>query len=165
MTREERLKEVYEYIRSNFPIHTQADFADSIRYNRAYISSAMNGNERYLTDKLFRSICEVYPDIFNLDYLLNGNGSLLAIKEEVKSEEKGGIDYLINEYSRIIAHVADLRHELLVELTEVKKERQQLQDTLTLLHRHLSYMAPASEIEATTATTMAAEPSPKTREK
>ena len=87
MARKDRLKEVYEHVRRNFPIHTQADFADSLKYNRAYISSAMNGNEKYLTDKLFTNICEAYPDVFNLDYLLNGNGTLLTIREEVTNEE------------------------------------------------------------------------------
>ena len=77
MSRKERLNEVYEYVRSHFNVHTQSGFADIIRYNRAYISSAMNGNNKYLTDKLFTKICEAYPGVFNLDYLLNGEGGLL----------------------------------------------------------------------------------------
>ena len=77
MSRKERLNEVYEYVRSHFNVHTQSGFADTIRYNRAYISSAMNGNNKYLTDKLFTKICEAYPGVFNLDYLLDGDGSLL----------------------------------------------------------------------------------------
>ena len=77
MSRKERLNEVYEYVRSHFNVHTQSGFADTIRYNRAYISSAMNGNNKYLTDKLFTKICEAYPGVFNLDYLLDGEGGLL----------------------------------------------------------------------------------------
>jgi hypothetical protein len=38
----------------------------------------MNGNERYLTDKLFTNICEAFPGVFNLDYLLTGEGELLS---------------------------------------------------------------------------------------
>jgi hypothetical protein len=37
----------------------------------------MNGNNKYLTDKLFTKICEAYPGVFNLDYLLDGEGGLL----------------------------------------------------------------------------------------
>lgn len=77
MGRKERLNEVYEYVRKHFPIHTQTDFADRLKYNRTYISSAMNGNERYLTDKLFTNICEAFEGVFNLDYLLTGEGELL----------------------------------------------------------------------------------------
>ena len=86
MGREYRLKEVYEYVRQNFPIHTQADFAIILKYNRAYISSAMNGNEKYLTDNLFKNICEAFPGVFNLDYLLTGNGDLLTHEEDAKGE-------------------------------------------------------------------------------
>lgn len=47
----------------------------------------MNGNEAYLTDNLFKRICAAYQGVFNLDYLLTGNGQLLTIQEEVKSEK------------------------------------------------------------------------------
>ena len=87
MSRKDRLNEVYEYVRSHYPVHTKNDFADKIKYHRTYISSAMHGNERYLTDKLFMNICEAFPDTFNLDYLLAGEGSLLKTEEEVHNEE------------------------------------------------------------------------------
>jgi vacuolar-type H+-ATPase subunit I/STV1 len=47
----------------------------------------MNGNEAYLTNNLFKRICAEYQGVFNLDYLLTGNGQLLTIQEEVKSEQ------------------------------------------------------------------------------
>ena len=43
----------------------------------------MNGNAKNLTDKLFTNICEAYPGMFNLEYLLTGNGTLLTTEEEV----------------------------------------------------------------------------------
>ena len=87
LDREKRLNEVYEYLHNNFNVHTKGDFADSIKYARAYVSSALNGNERYLTDKLFRNICEAYPGVFDLNYLLIGEGSLLTDKEEINTED------------------------------------------------------------------------------
>lgn len=87
MGRADRLKEVYEYVRKRFPIHTQYDFAERLKYNRAYISSAMHGNEKNLTDKLFTNICEAFPGVFDLDYLLTGKGSLLTTEEEVHNED------------------------------------------------------------------------------
>lgn len=81
MGRADRLKEVYEYVRKRFPIHTQTDFADRLKYNRAYISSAMHGNEKNLTDKLFTNICEAFPDVFNLEYLLTGEGEMLISRK------------------------------------------------------------------------------------
>lgn len=85
--RQKRLKEVYDHLRKYFGVHTQTDFADAIKYSRPVISSALNGNEDYLTDKLFKNICEAYPDVFDIDYLLNGTGQLLTIREEVTTQE------------------------------------------------------------------------------
>jgi hypothetical protein len=87
LDKQKRLNEVYEHLRNYFGIHTKGDFADSIKYARAYISSALNGNEKYLTDKLFRNICDAYPGVFDLNYLLTGEGQLLTIEEEVKNED------------------------------------------------------------------------------
>ena len=87
LDREKRLNEVYEHVHRYFNIHTKGEFADYIKYARAYISSAMNGNEKYLTDKLFDSICKAFPGVFDLDYLLTGKGSLLTIEEEVHNED------------------------------------------------------------------------------
>ena len=81
--RQKRLKEVYEHTRTYFGIHTQGQFADAIGYSRPVISSALNGDEDKLTDKLFKNIVEKFPDIFNLDYLLNGKGNLLTTEEGV----------------------------------------------------------------------------------
>lgn len=81
--RQKRLKEVYEHARTYFGIHTQGQFADAIGYSRPVISSALNGDEYKLTDKLFKNIDEKFPGIFNLDYLLNGKGNLLTTEEGV----------------------------------------------------------------------------------
>ena len=86
-TKQERLREVYEHLRQHFGIHTQIDFAKVLGLTRPAISAAMNGNEAYLTDNLFKRICAAYQGVFNLDYLLTGNGQLLTIQEEVKSEQ------------------------------------------------------------------------------
>lgn len=107
MARKDRLKEVYEYVRQNFPIHTQDDFAKALRYNRAYISSAMNGNEKYLTDKLFKNICEAFPYVFNLEYLLTGEGLLLTPEEDAKAESlKMDHDHTIDQSSLVNAALA-----------------------------------------------------------
>jgi len=86
-TKQERLKEVYNHLRSYFGIHTQIDFAEAIRITRPALSSAMNGNEAYLTKNLFQKICAAFPGVFDLDYLLTGKGSLLTAEEEVHNED------------------------------------------------------------------------------
>lgn len=86
-TKKDRLNEVYEHLRKHFGVHTKKDFADALRIKQPGLYSAMNGNEAYLTDNLFKRICAAYQGVFNLDYLLTGEGSLLTIEEEVHNEE------------------------------------------------------------------------------
>lgn len=76
-TKQDILKEVYDYLRAHHGLHTQKDFAAALHITRPVLSSAMNGNEAYLTKNLFQKICAAYPGIFNLDYLLTGRGELL----------------------------------------------------------------------------------------
>ena len=85
--RQKRLIEVYEHLRRYFGIHTKTGFAEAIEYGRTSMSAAMNGDEKYLTDSLFKNICDTYKGVFDLNYLLTGEGQLLTIEEEVKSED------------------------------------------------------------------------------
>jgi hypothetical protein len=85
--RQKRLNEVYEHLRKHFGIHTKTGFAEAVHYARNSMSAAFGGKEAYLTDKLFENICDAYPGVFNLHYLLTGEGELLTIEEEVKSEQ------------------------------------------------------------------------------
>ena len=82
LERQKRLVEVYEYLRSHYGVHTQVDFAAAVGASRAVVSSALNGNPQYLTDKMFQKICAAFPGVFNLDYLLTGEGELLASSEQ-----------------------------------------------------------------------------------
>ena len=86
-TKQERLKEVYNHLRNYFGVHTQMDFAEAIRITRPALSSAMNGNEKYLTKNLFQKICAAFPGVFDLNYLLTGKGSLLTTEEEIHNED------------------------------------------------------------------------------
>ena len=86
-TKKDRLNEVYEHLRKHFGVHTKKDFADALRIKQPGLYSAMNGNEAYLTDNLFKRICAAYQGVFNLDYLLTGEGQLLTIEEEVHNND------------------------------------------------------------------------------
>jgi len=85
--RQKRLIEVYEHLRKYYGIHTKTGFAEALHYGRTSMSAAMNGDEKYLTDSLFKNICEAYKGVFDLNYLLTGDGDLLTHEEEVHSEE------------------------------------------------------------------------------
>lgn len=88
--RQKRLIEVYDYVRQHFGIHTKQGFAEALNYGRTSMSAALNGNEGYLTDSLFKSICAAFPGTFNLDYLLTGEGELLMEQGSAKSPDDSG---------------------------------------------------------------------------
>ena len=130
--RKERLTEVYGYLREHHGIHTQIDFATALGYSRPVISSALNGNELALTDKLFQKVCEVYPE-FNLEYLLTGEGSLLqdAPTDTTDVSQSNEMGNVLELYARMIRGVDDLRVQLndaLSDTIEVKGELQQARD-------------------------------------
>ena len=137
LDKQKRLNEVYEHLHNHFGVHTKGDFADNIKYARAYISSALNGNERYLTDKLFTNICDAYPGVFNLDYLLTGKGYLLtehedAISSEIEQgrhqqpDDAAALNNILEMYARMIRGVDDLRVELNTNLAEVRALKEDL---------------------------------------
>ena len=136
LDREKRLNEVYEHVHRYFNIHTKGEFADYLKYARAYISSAMNGNEKYLTDKLFRSICEKFPQ-FNLDYLLTGNGELITKKEPETApidKQQDALTYAAIQVGKMMADlsnsIASVR-EFQKKLEEREAQLEHMTATLT----------------------------------
>ena len=127
--RQKRLNEVYEHLRKFYGIHTQSDFANALRKSRNAITLALNGDEKYLTNKLFKNICEAYKGVFNLEYLLNGTGDLLTPQEDVVSSEieqtsnlqsTNSTADMLELYAQRVRLVDDLRQSLKEELAEVR---------------------------------------------
>ena len=150
--RQKRLIEVYEYLRKHYNVHTKTGFAEAVKYGRTSMSSAMNGNDLYLTDGLFRSICLAYPNVFNLNYLLTGEGSLLQsnkeavlgrypappgmVSEDVPSESLPlWADTLIRIMSKQIAENEALHSELRRSIAEVSDLKTQLSHILQSLSK------------------------------
>ena len=150
--RQKRLIEVYEYLRKHYNVHTKTGFAEAVKYGRTSMSSAMNGNDLYLTDGLFRSICLAYPNVFNLNYLLTGEGSLLQsnkeavlgrypappgmVSEDAPSESLPlWADTLISIMSKQIAENEALHSELRDSINELSRLKTQLSHLLQSLSK------------------------------
>lgn len=83
-TKKERFNAVLNYLLSMGVCRSQRKFAESIGYDPGVVSKAHNGDEKYLTDNIFTTIAKVYEPIFNIDWLLNGKGSMLSNPELIK---------------------------------------------------------------------------------
>jgi len=87
----DKLNEAYGKLVSQGKFRTQKDFATEIGFNEKNLSSAFNGDKRYLTDGLFERICNKYPELFNIDYFLDK-------EDESKVAVKKAIAFLKNTY-------------------------------------------------------------------
>ena len=132
MNRHDRLKEAYDYLRYQHGIHTQMEMANALQITRSSFSAAMNGNEKYLTKSLFMKICAAFPGVFNLDYLLNGTGTLLAQQKEAEpTPVSPATDNLLELHASLLRHVDDLRQELHQELLAIRELKEELRATLS----------------------------------
>ena len=135
MDRKNRLKEAYKYLQSIGKIHTQKGFADALGKAEGTISRAFNGDEKALTDNLFVQITLSFPGLFNLDYLLTGEGSLLSEEggAKVQDTDSGELSALRSRVQILEEQVARQRqiidhYESFVEL--LTRENRQLEQTI-----------------------------------
>ena len=135
MDRKNRLKEAYKYLQSIGKIHTQKGFADALGKAEGTISRAFNGDEKALTDNLFVQITMSFPGLFNLDYLLTGEGSLLVDEggAKVQDTDSGELSALRSRVKILEEQVARQRqiidhYESFVEL--LTRENRQLEQTI-----------------------------------
>ena len=135
MDRKNRLKEAYKYLQSIGKIHTQKGFADALGKAEGTISRAFNGDEKALTDNLFVQITLSFPGLFNLDYLLTGEGSLLVDEgsAKVQGTDSGELSALRSRVQILEEQVARQRqiidhYESFVEL--LTRENRQLEQTI-----------------------------------
>ena len=77
-SKKDRFVDAYKYLYENGKVHSVTELADKIGRSRPSVSRAMNGVEEYLNDKFLKSFTKCFPGVFNLDYLLTGEGELLA---------------------------------------------------------------------------------------
>ena len=77
MGRNDRLKEAFEFLRSNGKVHTQKDLAVQMGSTRPNVSGAFKGDPKILTDNFIKRFNNAFDDIFNLNWLLDGEGEML----------------------------------------------------------------------------------------
>lgn len=91
MEKKIRLANAYNYLRSKGEIHTQKDLARRMETTPPNVSSALKGVETVLTDKFLQRFNAAFDNIFNIDWLLNGEGEMLntpIVEVELVNEEQ-----------------------------------------------------------------------------
>ncbi len=65
MDKKERLNMIFDQVRIAKLGKTQKDFADLLGINRNVLSAAMNGDEKYLTDRMMKKVEAFYEENFS----------------------------------------------------------------------------------------------------
>lgn len=141
MIKAQRLNEAYKHLFAHHGVESQKHLAEILRVQRTGLSSAFNGSKANLTKNLFIKICAAFPGVFNLDYFLKGEGSLLTVEEDAKSseiekaanpssDESAAMSNMLEMYARMIRGVDDLRVELKTNLAEVHSLKEDLHQAI-----------------------------------
>lgn len=132
--RMQRLNEAYKHLYAFHGIASKTALADKLKVQRTGLSAALNGSKANLTDNLFMKICAAFPGVFNLDYLLNGTGTLLAQQKEAEpTPVSHATDNILELHAQMIRRVDDLRQELHQELLAVRELKDELRATIAEL--------------------------------
>ena len=130
----DRLKEVVSYIQYKYKdeYKTQTLIANKIEFTRNNLSSALKGDEKYLTEGLADKIVAAFPEI-SKDWLLTGNGSMLVpqIEEVVPEEEEEEDDlvlFLRDERKGYDITLTDIYEKTKIPVKVLKEAQQGISD-------------------------------------
>ena len=85
MTKTERFKKSFEFLRYEGIIKSQTDAAIKMGASRSSVSSALGGNEMFLTDSFLSRFADAFKQI-SRDWLLREEGPMLTVQAEFGTE-------------------------------------------------------------------------------
>lgn len=89
MSKQERLKTAFQYLKSIGTVHTQKDVAEAMGASESNVSSAFKGVEKVLTDNFLNRFARTYG--ISLDWLLTGQGGMIIKKEASDNPIRGNV--------------------------------------------------------------------------
>lgn len=128
MDMRDRFNKAFAYLQGEQIIKGQKDLAEKLGATPGNISKALSGDKRALTNNLMKRFCEAFPGMFNLRWLILGEGNMLqapvVTQEPMKPVEVGddkdetikGLRSenmaLINTINKLIDELAAMRGEI-----------------------------------------------------
>ena len=94
MSKQERLKKAFQYLKSIGTVHTQKDVAEAMGASESNVSSAFKGVEKVLTDNFLNRFARTYG--ISLDWLLTGQGEMIIKKEAAGNPIRGNVTHIGN---------------------------------------------------------------------
>lgn len=118
-----RLKEAIDYLNKTERITNQQELADILGYARANVSRYINGDP---TQKFVSKFAVVFSDIFNVEYLLSGEGQLLkkSIPAEPANPVTDSNDLDIQQH--LLQQITFLQNQMVLKDNELKEKNQEI---------------------------------------
>lgn len=139
MDMKERFNKAFAYLRGEQVIKGQKDFAEKLGATPSNISKALSGDKSALTNNLMKRFSAAFPGVFNLRWLILGEGDMLQgsqkPQEEVKNREVDNssneiINRLVDELSKQLSKKDKQIEDLSVTIKSLKDELSQLRKEL-----------------------------------
>ena len=88
MDMKERFNRAFAYLRGEQIIKGQKDLAEKLGATPGNISKALSGDKSALTNNLMKRFCAAFPGMFNLRWLILGEGNMLQSAEMAQETPK-----------------------------------------------------------------------------
>lgn len=123
-----RLKEAFIYLKVERKLDQKA-VAVLMNTSETTISRNISaaGDGRINTDFLIR-LNNAVGNVFNIQYIIDGSGSLVEDTGQTANKEKGGEESLSDLVARLIDEVESLRNILTTEISSVRNIKAQLHE-------------------------------------
>ena len=132
MEKKERINQAFSYLKDNGLVHTQKDLAERMGSTAPNVSSALKGVDNVLTDNFLLRFNNAFGGIFNDNWLLTGEGSMLSASEPDSISASSSTD--------LSAALNKAMDEIAAQRRITEKSQQQIDRLLSLLEadRHAS---------------------------
>lgn len=116
-----RFQDAYDYLYHNGSINSKTDLAKIMGAGRTSISYAYNGRPEYLNEKFLIKFSNAFPGVFNIDWLLTGDGEMLK-----KAQEDTKSNGVTNSSDENISRLLEQNKELIDVLKKSLEESLEL---------------------------------------
>lgn len=80
------ITKAYEHLRSIGKVHTKTDVANIMHASRPNVTAALNGDSKFLTDNFLERFNVAFDNMFNIKWLMTGEGDMLKASSSVDSQ-------------------------------------------------------------------------------
>ena len=129
--RNKRLKKAYDYLRSLGKVHTQKEIAAIMNVSEETVSRSFNGKANFPSDNFLIDFNRSFGMLFSDDWLLTGEGGMLAKEKPTKEGDKMDVSVTIQILSNTVNLLQNELQNVRQELRELKADVAKLQRAKT----------------------------------